>query len=497
MRAWPLLPAFCLVAFSAFGAGTLLAQREIEETPVTGAGQGVVWSAKLTRFQKRDEGSSPAWSTPAWRVKLQISNYTKAKVELGGLLAVIEPADGHDEYASVYIALHSETEGPSLKMVEERYGFQWGVDVQGTLGLWPIGRVASGMSANDRFALMFRSPGEYNFVGGGFGSVSPRSKREITEEVLFPIGVKTGSSRVVVVAPSYRVGTGSTIQQQIFSFDATGFDLSKAPSAEQDFKEPKATSVTRTVASLTATAESSSEPVWMRLLALSLLADTNLQAAEPVLLRFAADKTQEQIQLSAVANLGAWKSKAAVAPLTALLGTAGDAVKAMAVQALGEIGDPAATPAVRPLLNDTKMKPFAVEALGKLKDEESVPFLLADIRKGTSEDSIPASESLGLIASEAAVNGLVAIASDQEAVQFARIRAFVALTTIGSPKALAPAAAVLADKKEERIHFQAVGMLAALVKQGNAEARAALTKYAEEPGGVARYQARQALGLNQ
>lgn len=496
MHARLLLSAFCLVAF---GTGSLLAQqqREIKEAPVTGTGQGVVWKTTLTRFQKSDEGSPPAWSTPAWRVNFKISNYTNAQVELGGLLAVIQPADGRDEYASVYIAHHREKDDPRLKMVEERYGFQWGVDVQGLLGIWPIGRVASGMSANNRFALLLRSPGEYSFVGGGFGHVAARSEREIAEEVLFPIAVKTRSSQVVVVAPSYRVATGSTVQQQIFTFDAASFDLSKPPQSDQEFKEPEVTSVTRTVANLTATAESESAPVWMRILALNWLAETNLQVAEPVLLRFGTGKGSEQIQRAAVANLGAWKARAAVGPLTALLGTAGDAVKAAAVQALGEIGDVTATPAVRALLNDKKLKPFAIEAVGKLKDDESVVFLLSDVRKGTTEDSIPASVSLGLIASESAVDGLVIIASDKKADQFARIRAFVALSTIGNAKALAPAAAVLADKKEDRLHSLAVDTLAALIKSGSVEARAALTKYAEEPRGTARSAARRALGLPQ
>ncbi len=60
---------------------------------------------------------------------------------------------------------------------------------------------------------------------------------------------------------------------------------------------------------------------------------------------------------------------------------------------------------------------------------------------------------------------------------------------------MAPALAVLADPKTERLHSLAVEVLAALVKRGNVEARAALTKFAEEPRGTVRWAARRALGL--
>jgi HEAT repeat protein len=492
MCAHRLIPAFCLVAF---GAGSLLAQREIKETPVTGTGQGIVWRAALTRFQKSGGGYRSEWSTPAWRVNLKISNYTSARVQLGGLLAVIEAAEGSDEYASVYIALHPQEDDPSLKMVEQRYGFKWGVDVVKEGAPWPLVRVAREMNATDLFFLMGNSPREDNFPGGGFGSVSPRSQREIVEEVLFPIGLKTKVSQVVVVAPSYQGTTGSTARQEIFIFDAASFDLSKPPRSDQEFKDPKVASVTRTAASSAATAASESDPAWRRILALNWLAETDLPTAEPVLLRFGTGTGNEQIQLAAIGNLGAWKVKAAVGPLTTLLGTAGDAVKAKSVQALGEIGDSAAAPALRPLLNDQKLKLFAVETLGKLRDAESVPFLLADVRKGTREDSIPASVSLGLIASESAVDGLAIIASDKKAGRFARIRAWVALSAIGNAKTLGLAATTLGDKQEKDFHSWAVDTLAALIKSGNVDARAALTKYAEQPDSPQRSQARKALGL--
>jgi HEAT repeat protein len=233
----------------------------------------------------------------------------------------------------------------------------------------------------------------------------------------------------------------------------------------------------------------------MRIFVLNWLAETDLQLAQPVLLRLATQKATEQVQLAAIANLGAWKVKPAVEPLLALLESGSDSVKARAIQALGEIGEPAAIRAVRALLKDSRLKRYAVEAVGKLRDAESVPSLPADVRKGTTEDSVPASESLGLIGGESAVDGLVGIASDQNADRLVRIRAFVSLAGIGAAKANAPAAAVLADKKADRLHSLAVDLLAALVKSGNVEARAALEKCAEEPNGSVRSQARRALGL--
>ena len=189
-----------------FIAQPLAAQRKIEEKPVMGKGQGVLWDATVTRFTKSDEGSPPAWSTPAWKVRIKIANHTRSRVELGGLLTLIEPVTGRDEYASVYIALHKPKIDPRLKMVQERFGIMWGVNVEGTLALWPIASVVDGMSANDRFMLLFRSPGAYNYEGGGFGYVLPGHVREIVEDVLFPIALKTGRSQVVLIAPSQILG---------------------------------------------------------------------------------------------------------------------------------------------------------------------------------------------------------------------------------------------------------------------------------------------------
>ncbi len=412
MRAHNSILILCLIAL---GGHALLAQREIKETPVTGGDAGLLWKASLTRFQKSAEGYRPAWSTPAFRVKLNVSNHSNSKVELGGLLIVVQPAKGRQEYASVFLALHAKENGDVLRMVEDRYALQWGADVQGAMGLWPIARVMSGMNATDRFALVLQSPGAYNYAGGGFGFVSPRAQREIVEETLFPIGVKTGSSQVIVVAPSFREGHGSPAKQPIFTFDVGQFDLTSNPQSEQEFGEPRLAIVTRTPATLAATAESETEATWMRIMALNWLAETDLPAAQPVLLRLGTNKANEQIQLGAIANLGAWKIKSSVEPLLGLLESGSDSVKASVVQALGEIGESAATPPVRALLKHRKLRRFAMEAVGKLRDEESVPLLLAEVRKGTTEDSIPASDSLGMIASDSAVDGLIAIVSDQKA----------------------------------------------------------------------------------
>ena len=281
-----------------------------------------------------------------------------------------------------------------------------------------------------------------------------------------------------------------SILQRIYSFD-TGSE----PPSDQEFKTSKLTEIVCTVPTLTAIAISESEPVWKRVFAMNWLTETDIKAAEALLLHFATTDSQpKQLRLAAVANLGSWQVKTAIDPLVKLLDTKEDALRARVVQALGEIGDARASSAVRPLLKDAKVKFYAVQAAGKLKDNESVPFLLEEVRKG-NDDSIPASESLENIATETAVDGLVAIISNNSAHRFARIRAFVALKTIASPKSLGAAAAVLNDNKQKQFHTFAIDVIAALMKGGSTEARTMLTKYAEGPQGDLRDSARKALGM--
>src|SRR5207247_1007348 len=51
-------------------------------------------------------------------------------------------------------------------------------------------------------------------------------------------------------------------------------------------------------------------------------------------------------------------------------------LKFHAIEALGEIGDRAALPAILPLYNETSLRKPVLEAIGKIGDVGTVPFLL-------------------------------------------------------------------------------------------------------------------------
>ncbi len=105
----------------------------------------------------------------------------------------------------------------------------------------------------------------------------------------------------------------------------------------------------------------------------------------------ATSKQAEQLNVKIANALGALKDKSATTVLSRLAGAPQDVVRLAAVQALGELRDPASIPVLVGFIEDEKAPPlitkFAIVALGDMKADAAVPALLKALvveRKGIS-----------------------------------------------------------------------------------------------------------------
>jgi HEAT repeat protein len=148
--------------------------------------------------------------------------------------------------------------------------------------------------------------------------------------------------------------------------------------------------------------------------------------------------------------------KAAVPPLVEIVKDAGThpRARAEAAVALGEIGDPAAIPALIAAVNPAASERDAMElnrhvadALGELRAREAVPALTQLTGSPDGFTQVAAVDALGKIGDPAAVDTLVAVATGERIEPFTAKKALLALGRIGDQKA---APAVMRMLFEER-----------------------------------------------
>jgi HEAT repeat protein len=96
----------------------------------------------------------------------------------------------------------------------------------------------------------------------------------------------------------------------------------------------------------------------------------------PALLRTALEDPEENVSAAAAEYLGRRRDRAAVPVLLRRLGESGSWLTFGCLRALGEIGDAAAAPAVTALLGEPGLRKTALEALGRVGDDQAVPHLL-------------------------------------------------------------------------------------------------------------------------
>lgn len=173
------------------------------------------------------------------------------------------------------------------------------------------------------------------------------------------------------------------------------------------------------------------------------------------------------VRLHAVEALGKLKSPDAVEPLLfALFNDHDSAIKEDVVRALGDIGDAGAVEFLFKVLDEPGLRPLAVEALGKIKDSRAVP-VLQDIVAGKrqpeesravagcgdqwSEEMVTmgvAVRALGLIRDEGTIPTLVAALRNT----VTRVDAATALTRFG-PTVIPSLLPLLARESDENIRY--------------------------------------------
>jgi HEAT repeat protein len=138
-----------------------------------------------------------------------------------------------------------------------------------------------------------------------------------------------------------------------------------------------------------------------------------------------------------VKALGAAEDPRAVGSLSRLLRTDRSAeVRAAAVVALGRIGDPSASPAVKGALGDPENRWWAIRGLGLLRDRSSVQWFIGYLSSSYPLTREFVADALGDIGDRAAVPTLIDALEDPKA--SVRQAAAVALAKIGDPQALEP-----------------------------------------------------------
>jgi HEAT repeat protein len=137
--------------------------------------------------------------------------------------------------------------------------------------------------------------------------------------------------------------------------------------------------------------------------------------------------------------LGRFGDRRAVEPIIGVMReTRSAAVRSTAAIALGRLGDPAAIPALRLLLDDddraTRM--WAMRSLGQLRDRGSVEALTAALVEGDGGARQYAAKALGEIGDQAASLALIDALSDRK--QSVRELAALSLAQLGDSRALEP-----------------------------------------------------------
>jgi HEAT repeat protein len=114
----------------------------------------------------------------------------------------------------------------------------------------------------------------------------------------------------------------------------------------------------------------------VRLLLVNLLGDLRSSAGFRVLLEALEKETDINVASSIVSSLGKYRDAAALPPLLRALQREDLWLKFHIIEALGDIGDRAALPAILPLYAEKSLRKPVLEAVGKIGDVGTTTFLL-------------------------------------------------------------------------------------------------------------------------
>lgn len=432
-------------------------------------GIGVKVDGRITRSSVQISNNT----IPTWKVEVTIANYTNRTIRLGESMTILEKVPAIDEMVGIYIARESKQTTGHLKLMSLRYGLLWGVTVtpEGP-GIWPLTALPGGstMSMTDVFMLVLSAPWVKPFYpDGGYPVVGAGRQVVLHEEILVPL--KSGPQLTFLLPPFVRE-EGKPPVQTMLRFNSEGQSVTGQSLVPADsIRYPFDNAATIQLPSDT------TKPMWLRLHALNWLAESNFDKAAEMLLRFASDQSAPRtIRVAALLNLGLHQHKPAIPViLTGLNNKTEPVERAVAIAALGEMGDSSIASQVRPFLSDSNemLAHEAIEAVGKLKDAESVAVLLValgDRRKEKQSDAI--AKSLAQIGSPEAWSGLLTFAGNRKSGFQPRRASVLALGSAQHRPAIPVLAGILADESDEKgIRLNAIS---ALESVGGAEAWTAI-----------------------
>ena len=285
------------------------------------------------------------------------------------------------------------------------------------------------------------------YPDGGYPAVGARRQVVLREEILVPL--KSGP-QFVLLLPPFVSEEGKTPIQTVFRFDIGG------PSAgEQSLQPAESTRYPLDDAVTTQLPSDVTQPLWLRLHALNWLAESNFDKSVEMLLRFASDQSSPRMmRFAALLNFGLHQYKPAISVILTSLNHKTDLVeRAVAVAALGEMRESSVAAQLRPLLNDSNetLAYETIEAIGKLKDSESVVALLGMLGDKKKEKQYSAiAQSLVQIGSPEAWHGLLTLVADRKSGFQTRRSAALALGSAQYGPVIPILARVLADENEEK-----------------------------------------------
>ncbi len=452
---------------------------QADETPLDAPGQKIKAIASLRRGTFKYGNVSG----PSWNITIKISNQTAHEVELGESLVVLETLRNEDVYAANYIVRKRGDDAQNLRKIVDRYHLLWGYQIE-TDGFQPIPFLAlrnlyPSSAAADLFFATLSSPQAEVYEGFGYGRVSPHAERTLSAELPTPVGAKTKvRDYLAVILPLARPLKGDAIPA---AYTVCRFAVGE-PREGDTFNPVETTTYPATAAALRALATNEQQPLWLRVFALNWFAENHTTEAAELLTRHVSDpKLPPMMQTTAVANLGVWKIKTAVPALIELASSTenGD-LRKQTIEALGEIGDSAAIPAIRPYLNlnGGEVAIAAIEATGKLKDSESVATLIGFLNNKKDESRYASTAAaLAAIGDRQAVEGLIAIMQNSKLKKEARRFAALHLGSAHSAAALAPLTALANDRSAPKELRSAA--IHSIGETGGAEALTTLRGLAE------------------
>ncbi|MBZ5621722.1 MAG: HEAT repeat domain-containing protein [Acidobacteriia bacterium] len=406
------------------------------EQALTAPGEGVAVNASLVR----GEYSSFNFRCPTWEVALVVRNYTGREVELGESIVVLEKIRESSQIAGSYVARERVEPSVHLPRMKLRYMLDWGYQVgrDGTYAMIFCDR--SGMCTG------FQPPPTETYPGLGYGRVSAHAERKIEVQVPFPVGAKEGMRQyVAVVAPSVqRMG----LPRADMTRTVLRFNLDEPKSGER-YEPVERVALAMRPADLRAMVSDTGLESWRRVFALDWLAEGFPKDTTALLIDIVKNpKNPVPLRSVAALNLGSQKARSAVAPLHEVVRATDERnVRLWAIDALGDIGDPAAAAAIREYLDDADwgLAESAMESAGELQDAGAVDTLLGVLAYSKKKERHNAAGSaLAAIGNPPALEGLLKVARDTRS----EARA-VAVENLGKMGA-AQAIPVLAGVAEER-----------------------------------------------